>query len=294
MDRYYQDLGLQPTATRSEVRKAFLKLSLRYHPDKTLDHDDTMFKKINTAYEVLYKGNSMSASSSSPSSTSTSTSTETSASKPFDYSEYHRRYRKETYSNIIDGLVDEIKSVFPDGISVVRIGMLINILYELVKLSYVVQDQPEIYQKLLSILTHLKSLPVIYLDFSQFDDSGYYINSGSLSNFWDELKIKEHIPYLNMDDVADSTTINDNPFTIFIEELRKKQPKHNITCITSLDWVCHEKSSWFSYVRKMWKVIRASDVTIIEWANQYGFCLASPLSKEDRTKLNDILLGYVV
>ena len=53
---YYKLLGVKRTATKAEIKKAFKKLSLKYHPDKNKDNPKKakeMFIKIANAYEVL-------------------------------------------------------------------------------------------------------------------------------------------------------------------------------------------------------------------------------------------------
>ncbi|KAF1995669.1 DnaJ-domain-containing protein [Amniculicola lignicola CBS 123094] len=57
---YYDELGVEPTAHISEIKKAFHRLSLNNHPDKTHHlHPDERnarterFKIISNAYEVL-------------------------------------------------------------------------------------------------------------------------------------------------------------------------------------------------------------------------------------------------
>jgi len=53
---YYQILGVARNATGKEIKKAFRRLALRYHPDKNPDNvieSEEGFKEINEAYEVL-------------------------------------------------------------------------------------------------------------------------------------------------------------------------------------------------------------------------------------------------
>jgi len=55
MKDYYYILGLKQTATTEEVKKAYRKLSLKFHPDKN-DGDEFFterFKEIQEAYETL-------------------------------------------------------------------------------------------------------------------------------------------------------------------------------------------------------------------------------------------------
>jgi molecular chaperone DnaJ len=53
MDKdYYKILGIERSATKDEVKKAFHKLAHKYHPDKK-DGDENKFKEIGEAYSVL-------------------------------------------------------------------------------------------------------------------------------------------------------------------------------------------------------------------------------------------------
>jgi len=55
---YYEVLGVAKTATEAEMKSAFRKLAMQYHPDKNPgDHDaEVKFKEINEAYQTLSDG----------------------------------------------------------------------------------------------------------------------------------------------------------------------------------------------------------------------------------------------
>ena len=52
---YYEVLGVSKTASQDEIKKAFRKLALKYHPDRNKGNEEAMnkFKEANEAYSVL-------------------------------------------------------------------------------------------------------------------------------------------------------------------------------------------------------------------------------------------------
>lgn len=55
MKNHYEVLGLEPNASADDIKKAYRKLSLKFHPDKNQgdDYFASMFRQINEAFSVL-------------------------------------------------------------------------------------------------------------------------------------------------------------------------------------------------------------------------------------------------
>jgi len=53
MTTYYDILGVDETATQSDIKRAYRKLAKELHPDQNPDHNDDRMKDINAAYDTL-------------------------------------------------------------------------------------------------------------------------------------------------------------------------------------------------------------------------------------------------
>lgn len=54
---YYKILGISKTASAADIKRAYKKLALQWHPDKNVDkreEAEAKFREIAAAYEVYY------------------------------------------------------------------------------------------------------------------------------------------------------------------------------------------------------------------------------------------------
>ncbi len=50
---YYEILGLSKSASTDEIKKAYRRLALKYHPDRGGKEAEEKFKEVNEAYQIL-------------------------------------------------------------------------------------------------------------------------------------------------------------------------------------------------------------------------------------------------
>ena len=59
MSNYYDVLGVNKTASEDDIKKAYRKKAMKYHPDRNPDDSEaeSKFKEVSEAYEVLSNKN---------------------------------------------------------------------------------------------------------------------------------------------------------------------------------------------------------------------------------------------
>lgn len=50
---YYQILGVGKQATRTDIKRAYIKMAKKHHPDLNKDKESETFKEVNEANQVL-------------------------------------------------------------------------------------------------------------------------------------------------------------------------------------------------------------------------------------------------
>lgn len=52
---YYDILGISKSASEAEIKKAYKKMAMQYHPDRNKDdkNAEAKFKEVNEAYQTL-------------------------------------------------------------------------------------------------------------------------------------------------------------------------------------------------------------------------------------------------
>ena len=60
MEKYYKILEIPINSNENDIKKAYKKLAMKYHPDRNLDNKDEAskkFKEVSDAYQILSSNN---------------------------------------------------------------------------------------------------------------------------------------------------------------------------------------------------------------------------------------------
>lgn len=122
MTDYYKILGISKNATEDEIKKAYRKLAMKYHPDlnPSKDAEDKM-KEINEAYEQVMKNKNQSTSSNKSTSNSNTYTSNNSYYQEDNYEEDYTYYRDSNISlDDIDLNALNINNLFMGDVCVYR------------------------------------------------------------------------------------------------------------------------------------------------------------------------------
>ena len=122
MTDYYKILGISKNATEDEIKKAYRKLAMKYHPDlnPSKDAEDKM-KEINEAYEQVMKNKNQSTSSNKSTSNSNTYTSNNSYYQEYNDEDDYTYYRDSNISlDDIDLNALNINNLFMGDVCVYR------------------------------------------------------------------------------------------------------------------------------------------------------------------------------
>lgn len=122
MTDYYKILGISKNATEDEIKKAYRKLAMKYHPDlnSSKDAEDKM-KEINEAYEQVMKNKNQSTSSNKSTSNSNTYTSNNSYYQEYNDEDDYTYYRDSNISlDDIDLNALNINNLFMGDVCVYR------------------------------------------------------------------------------------------------------------------------------------------------------------------------------
>lgn len=145
MKDYYETLGVKPGANKDEIKRAYRKIALKYHPDKnSSDEAASVFIKATEAYEVLinqlsrneydsfYKSNKTTSQEQSESNNRTETWAEQGRKKAEEYSDMeYNKFAHRAFNEARLGI-----SYIPNIVAILFVGMALIMLTTYLIYSY--------------------------------------------------------------------------------------------------------------------------------------------------------------
>ena len=133
MKDYYENLRISPSASSLEIKRAYRRLAVQYHPDKNHDPSaEALFKEINEAYDVLSDPAKKSNYDWRVQNPFSNIVVETPPPTPAHRDPaYRRRTRPAGYKSETQQLRELIQEYLPHALWICRIGLVVSCLFAL-------------------------------------------------------------------------------------------------------------------------------------------------------------------
>lgn len=279
MEKYYNLLNCNKFSSKSEIRKNYLKLCLKYHPDKNKSENATeMMKQINDAYNAIIPY-------ARDESNNTSSLKKNEISKLREFIKTPYKYNYILCEICIDNLVLEVKKKLNfDKIKVTKIPTCLILLKRIGEFLTFLKENgfSDLENKLIDICQYIYDISInpIYLTLDDFNDEGFYINYEE-NNENQEIysDINEYIlPTLN--------NIVDDRCKFFIEKVKKFKPTYDINDIKCMNYIN------ILGKKENLNILRNSDEEIKEVLEKYKISINDEEFKNSKEKISKILFNY--
>jgi len=303
MNKQYEVLNLFPGASKADIRKNYLKLSLKYHPDKNSSPNAIeMMSKLNEAYGALYYDQNddiYSKQKSSHTMPKTRDKFRQFMKTPYEYNYLY-------CENLVELILEEIKnkllevseSSMSGNMKVTKIKTWYNIIKKIGQFS-----QYMISRGFTDINSNLEAINNLIfnacknadnISLTDFDENGFYKqNEEQYINLQLYSDINQYLP-------PSKSSIN-STYLLLAENIKKYIPSYDITDTTFINVSqikmenneCWYTTSEIENLHNTKKLIENYAYEKIKYIlNNYGIFVDEQLVIENRILINKILFNY--